>query len=83
LKTREQKHAAAIRIFSYHLQVIAKADSIMPHESKTRQDAVRGVSPQKPASGKLLLRVPPEVHADAAYQCVSAANTPSVREEKL
>lgn len=27
--------------------------------------AARGVSPQKPASGKLLLRVPPEVHAAA------------------
>ncbi|MEK7827339.1 MAG: type II toxin-antitoxin system HicB family antitoxin [Thermodesulfobacteriota bacterium] len=27
--------------------------------------AARGVSPQKPASGKLMLRVPPEVHAAA------------------
>jgi len=28
--------------------------------------AERGVSPEKPASGKLMLRVPPEVHAAAA-----------------
>lgn len=27
--------------------------------------AARGVSPEKPASGKLMLRVPPEVHAAA------------------
>jgi hypothetical protein len=70
-RSRELKHAAAIRIFSYHLQAIEKADSIVFHESQTRQDAVRG---------KLLLRAPPEVHANAACLCVSAANTLNIRE---
>ena len=31
-----------------------------------KECAERGVSPEKPASGKLMLRVPPEVHAAAA-----------------
>ena len=37
--------------------------------------AKEGRSPEKPASGKLLLRLPPEVHADASIAAASAGKS--------
>ena len=37
-----------------------------PQEREQAIDAARGRTPQKPYSGKILLRVAPEVHARAA-----------------
>ncbi|MDR0251502.1 MAG: type II toxin-antitoxin system HicB family antitoxin [Burkholderiales bacterium] len=37
--------------------------------------AERGVAPEKPASGKMMLRVPPEIHAAASVAAQSAGKS--------
>jgi predicted HicB family RNase H-like nuclease len=37
--------------------------------------ALRGVTPEKPASGKLMLRVPPEIHAAALVSAQAAGKS--------
>ena len=61
-------HVLGVRdIIGFHGETVAKlraacADAINDYLDDCRE---RGIEPIKPASGKMMLRVPPEVHADA------------------
>lgn len=54
-------------IISFHGKTVAELRAAFEHAVKDYLEECKeeGVSPEKPASGKLLLRVPPEVHGRA------------------
>lgn len=54
-------------IISFHGQTVAELRAAFEHAVKDYLDECKaeGLAPEKPASGKLLLRVPPEVHGQA------------------
>jgi predicted HicB family RNase H-like nuclease len=54
-------------IISFHGQTVARLrrEFAVAVRDYLRDCEQQGVSPEKPASGKLLLRVPPEVHSRA------------------
>lgn len=64
-------------IISFHgetvAQLIAEFESAV--EDYLADCAEQGVSPEKPASGKLLLRVPPELHGRALVAAQSAGKS--------
>ena len=54
-------------IISFHGQTVRELRKEFEHavDDYIAECAEKGLSPEKPASGKLLLRVPPEVHGRA------------------
>ncbi len=64
-------------IISFHGQTVAELRAEFEHAVKDYLADCRhqGVPPEKPASGKLLLRVPPEVHGRALVAAQAAGKS--------
>ncbi len=64
-------------IISFHGETVSGLRSAFEHAIKDYLDDCKqaGLSPEKPASGKLLLRVPPEVHGRALVAAQSAGKS--------
>lgn len=64
-------------IISFHGETVAGLRKAFEHAIKDYLDDCKkeGLSPEKPASGKLLLRVPPEVHGRALVAAQSAGKS--------
>ena len=64
-------------IISFHGQTVAELRAEFEHAIKDYLADCRhqGVPPEKPASGKLLLRVPPEVHGRALVAAQAAGKS--------
>ena len=64
-------------IISFHGQTVADLRAEFEHAVKDYLADCKqhGVSPEKPASGKLLLRVPPEVHGRALVAAQAAGKS--------
>ena len=64
-------------IVSFHSETVAKLRKLF--EAAIRDYLAdcesKGVAPEKPASGKLLLRVPPEVHGKALVAAQASGNS--------
>ena len=54
-------------IISFHGETVAelKSEFELAVDDYLRECEEKGISPEKPSSGKLLLRIPPEVHGKA------------------
>jgi predicted HicB family RNase H-like nuclease len=54
-------------IISFHGETVSELRAAFEHavEDYLAECAAAGISPEKPASGKLLLRIPPELHGRA------------------
>ena len=64
-------------IISFHGETVAelRAAMIEAVEDFLRDCEEQGIRPEKPASGKLMLRVPPEVHGAALIAAQSAGKS--------
>ena len=64
-------------MISFHGQTVAelRAEFERAVEDFVRDCKEKGLKPQKPASGKLLLRVPPEVHGAALVAAQAAGKS--------
>ena len=64
-------------IISFHGETVAELKAAFEHAVKDYlADCKReGVPPEKPASGKLLLRVPPEIHGRAIVAAQAAGKS--------
>ncbi len=64
-------------IISFHGETVAQLRAEFEHAVKDYVAECRsdGVPPEKPASGKLLLRVPPEVHGRALVAAQAAGKS--------
>mgnify|MGYP005817536229 FL=1 len=64
-------------IISFHGETVAELKAAFEHAVKDYlADCKReGVHPEKPASGKLLLRVPPEIHGRAIVAAQAAGKS--------
>jgi predicted HicB family RNase H-like nuclease len=64
-------------IISFHGETVSGLRKAFEHATKDYLDDCKkeGLSPEKPASGKLLLRVPPEVHGRALVAAQSAGKS--------
>jgi predicted HicB family RNase H-like nuclease len=64
-------------IISFHGETVAELRSQFEHaiENYLGDCAEQGVTPEKPASGKLLLRVPPELHGRALVAAQAAGKS--------
>ena len=64
-------------IISFHGETVAelRAQFELPVNDNLPDCKQQGVSPEKPASGKLLLRVPPEVHGRALIAAQAAGKS--------
>ena len=64
-------------IISFHGKTVAELRSEFEHAVRDylAECKKEGVPPEKPASGKLLLRVPPEVHGSALIAAQSAGKS--------
>lgn len=64
-------------IISFHGETVTelRADFEAAIRAYLRDCEERGVAPEKPASGRLMLRVPPEVHAAALVAAQSAGKS--------
>lgn len=64
-------------IISFHGQTVAQLRPEFEHAVKDylAECKTEGVDPEKPASGKLLLRVPPEVHGRALVAAQAAGKS--------
>lgn len=64
-------------IVSFHGETVAELRSEFEHAIKEylAQCRKEGVPPEKPASGKLLLRVPPEIHGRALVAAQAAGKS--------
>jgi predicted HicB family RNase H-like nuclease len=64
-------------IIGFHGETVAelRADFEAAIDFMIEDCKARGISPEKPASGKLLLRVPPEVHTAALIKAQSAGKS--------
>lgn len=64
-------------IISFHGQTVRQLRSEFEHAVKEYLDDCKkeGVAPEKPASGKLLLRVPPEIHGRALVAAQAAGKS--------
>lgn len=64
-------------IIGFHGETVAelRADFESAIDFMIEDCQARGVSPEKPASGKLLLRVPPELHAAALVKAQSVGKS--------
>lgn len=64
-------------IISFHGQTVKQLRKEFVHaiDDYLAECAEKGVSPEKPASGKLLLRLPPEVHGRAMVVAQAAGKS--------
>lgn len=64
-------------IISFHGETVAelRAEFVKAVDDYLAECAELGVNPEKPASGKLLLRVPPEVHTKALVVAQAAGKS--------
>ena len=64
-------------LISFQGETVSELRSAFEHAIQDYLDdcASQGLSPEKPASGKLLLRVPPEVHGRALVAAQSAGKS--------
>lgn len=64
-------------IISFHGQTVKELRKEFEHaiDDYLAECAEKGVSPQKPASGRLLLRLPPEVHGRAMVVAQAAGKS--------
>jgi predicted HicB family RNase H-like nuclease len=64
-------------IIGFHGETVAelRADFMAAIDFMIEDCRARGESPEKPASGKLMLRVPPEVHAAALVAAQAAGKS--------
>lgn len=64
-------------IISFHGETVAQLRTEFEHAIKDYLDDCKeqGVQPEKPASGKLLLRVPPEIHGRAIVAAQAAGKS--------
>jgi len=64
-------------IISFHGETVAELRAQFEHaiEDYLSDCAEQGVTPEKPASGKLLLRVPPELHGRALVAAQAAGKS--------
>jgi predicted HicB family RNase H-like nuclease len=64
-------------IISFHGETVSKLRAEFEHaiEDYLTECKQRGIKPEKPASGKLLLRVPPEVHGKALVAAQAAGKS--------
>ena len=64
-------------IISFHGETVAQLRTEFEHAIKDYLDDCKeqGIQPEKPASGKLLLRVPPEIHGRAIVAAQAAGKS--------
>lgn len=64
-------------IISFHAESVAglRAEFHMAVDDYLHDCAERGVSPEKPASGKVMLRIRPEIHAAATVAAQAAGKS--------
>ena len=64
-------------IISFHGETVQELRSAVEHAVVDYLDdcEARGLTPEKPASGKLLLRMPPEVHGKAMIAAQAAGKS--------
>jgi len=64
-------------MISFHAETVSdlRKEFEISIESYLADCAEQGVNPEKPSSGKILLRIPPEIHGKAMHRAVEAGKS--------